>query len=187
MASQLTVAPFARPTSISIGPHSFEAIGGGTMRTATGAAWASATWPTTNLAILYPFRLALPTTFRSFWILNGSAVSGNFDIAVYDDGGGTSTVNRLASSGSTAQAGTSAPQIVASTFTLPAGNFYMALCFDNTTATMQAKSSGLASTLSGFGYAQVANGAVTLGSTLTLAANAQTYISMFGISQKGAI
>lgn len=175
------------PTRICVTPGSLEAMNGADSRFASGAAWASATWPVANLAILFPFVLDVTTTFASLFVNNGAAVSGNFDIGVYNNGNGTSTVTRLVSTGSTAQSGTNVPQSVASAFTLQPGNYYAALCVDNTTATVFAKTASSASTLAGFGFAQVANGAVTLPSTLTLALMAQTYTPHFGLSQKASV
>lgn len=186
MGSQLTFQQFKRPTSITVNPMGYEEIGGA-MRMLGGTAPASIAWPTSNLVILEPFTLNQTTNFLCLAVANGAAVSGNFDIGIYDDGAGTSTVNRLVSSGSTAQSGTNVPQSVSAAFTLPAGNYYAALCFDNTTATTWAKNASAAIALQGFGYAQVTNGAVTLPSTLTLALMASVYMPIFGPSQRSAV
>lgn len=186
MASIITTPQYQRPNSVSISPFSYEAQGGA-ISYLTANAMASAVWPTTNLAILYPFRVLIPFTIASLYVANGAAVSGNFDIGIYDDGGGSSTINRLVSLGSTAQAGTSAPQATAAAYTLLPGNYYAALCFDNTTATTQSRAVGTGALMGALGYAQVANGAVTLGATLSLALCTTGYIPLFGPSQKAAV
>jgi hypothetical protein len=96
------------------------------------AALTSATWPSANRAYYYPFRLAHAYVLTHLFIENGSEVSGNFDLGIYTVDG-----RRLASTGSTAQSGVSAPQSVAVSLTLGPGVFYLAAAFDNTTATVQ--------------------------------------------------
>ena len=95
-------------------------------------AWSdSAIWPTANLALFIP--LYLPesiTTTKLFWG-NGDVVSGNVDMGIYQTSG-----TRLASTGSTAQAGTSGPQSVALATTLPTGTYYLALAMNNITGRM---------------------------------------------------
>lgn len=176
-----------RPPSICITPMSHEADGMRCKQILSGG-FGSTVWPTSNLAILFPFVLSQPVTTAKMFVCNGSVASGNFDVGIYDDGAGTSTVNKIVTSGSTAQSGTSAPQSVTITSTnLLPGRYYAALCFDNTTATVLAKVPLQASFAAVCGYAQVANGAVTLGSTLSLAAMTTVYVPLFGISQKATV
>jgi len=70
-------------------------------------------------------------------VYNGATVSGNFDIGIYDD-----QQNLIAHSGSTAQAGTTQWQVVAVSAAFDPGVYYMALAFDNTTATTYGVSGG---------------------------------------------
>lgn len=49
--------------------------------------FASAVWPTTNLALFVPFRVAFPDTIDRLYVMNGSAVSGNFIIGLFDERG----------------------------------------------------------------------------------------------------
>lgn len=176
-----------RPPSICVTPCSPEADGLRCKDIVSGA-FASAVWPTTNLAILFPFVLSQPITVQKMFVCNGSAVSGNFDIGIYDDGGGSSTVNKIVTAGSTAQAGTNAPQTVSITATaLLPGRYYAALCFDNGTGAVFSKAPAQASFAATMGFAQVANGAVTLGSTLALAAMTTAYVPLFGLSQKATV
>jgi len=82
----------------------------------------SSIWAVANTAVYIPF-----VVYQSFMVVklsvwNGTVVAGNFDLGVYDD-----QKNRLVSSGSTAQAGTSVIQTVDVTdvLLLP-GQYYMA-------------------------------------------------------------
>lgn len=93
---------------------------------------ASSTWAASNRAILVPFWLTSPFPIRNIFWLNGTAVSGNVDAAVYGLNG-----NRILSTGSTAQAGTSSMQVVSTTETwLGPGKFFLGLVLDNTTGTI---------------------------------------------------
>lgn len=186
MASSLSTPNFIRPNSIAITPSSFEAIGAAG-RTLVTAGYASAIWPTTNLIILFPFTISTPYTVGSLFVCNGAVVSGNFDIGIYDNGGNTSTVNRIISTGSTAQAGTSVPQSVVAATTLLPGQYYAALVFDGIVATVLARAPAAAGQLAAKGFAQVAAGTVVLPSTLTLALMATAYIPLFGLSMKASV
>lgn len=84
---------------------------------------------TANRAILVPFVLVADGIVEKITVANGTVVSGNVDVGIYNE-----AYTRLVSSGSTAQAGTSALQIFDITDTpLKAGRYYMAFCMDNTT------------------------------------------------------
>lgn len=141
------------------------------------AATSSRTWTVTDEAQLYPFRLGYPETITKLWIYNGATVSGNFDIGIYDAEG-----TRIVSAGSTAQAGTNAVQSVDITDTLLGpGIYYMALVFDNTTATLFADT-GWASVRAAqqSGLCRVAS-AFALPATVTLTtSNLTTGIYLFG-------
>lgn len=58
-------------------------------------------WPTANLAIYVPLRVTHPIVARKLVWVTGNAVSGNYDIGLYD-----ATGKRLVSSGSIAVSGT---------------------------------------------------------------------------------
>lgn len=91
----------------------------------------SAVWPEASRAYLFPIKIGEITTLTKAWSVNGTVVSGNLDIGLYDAAG-----TRLLSTGSTAQAGTSTLQIVDITdVTIPAGHYYLALAEDNAAAT----------------------------------------------------
>jgi hypothetical protein len=98
---------------------------------------ASAVWPTASKALFFPFTVTgraaeRPVAITGFILMNGAVVSGNVDIGVYDKLG-----NRLASVGSTAQAGTTAPQRInlATPLQLKPGRYYLAIAMDNITGT----------------------------------------------------
>lgn len=96
------------------------------------AAHTSVAWPAANRALLVPLYITEPSTVVKLWWMNGAAVSGNVDIGIYR----VSDLSRIVSSGSTAQAGTSALQEVDITDTpLAPGTYYLGLACDNTTAT----------------------------------------------------
>lgn len=92
----------------------------------------SGVWATANAARLHPITLSKQVTVYQMATLNGTAVSGNIDIGIYDN-----NLNRLVSAGSTAQAGISSVQTFDVTDTvLPAGDYYLAISMDNTTGTV---------------------------------------------------
>lgn len=169
--------PAPRPTSINIGPWSPEAIGPQISFYGAWTTFGSATWPSANLAIGYPFMLTEPRTVLQMWVFNGSVVSGNIDAGIYDALG-----NRLVSKGSTAQSGTSTLQLLDVTDTvLPANTMlYAWMSVDNTTATTTRLAGGVSlAQTGGSGVVQMAS-AFALPSTVTPAAIASNYIPAFG-------
>lgn len=120
------ISKFALGQDVLISPFSIHSFGG----TDIGGP-ASAVYPLANLALYFPFVLAEPVLVKKVAWMNGTAVSGNVDVGVYDEVG-----TRLFSTGSTAQAGTSAKQEVDITdIYLTPGLYYLAIACDNTTAT----------------------------------------------------
>ena len=168
------------PTSTEITAFAYEALGA-TGRDINGTNPASTAWPTSNLALGFWFRLQTPTVFGCFFVTNGSVVSGNFDISVYNE-----SFAELYTTGSTAQSGTSANQSVAQTFTLPIGLYYCALAFNNTTATVFAKSAGAASGPASLGLVQMST-AFPLPTTLVPELYGTVVVPLFGISQKASV
>lgn len=152
---------------LSIGPEmSFAVVGTG----------GSAVWPSANRALFFPFYLGARMTATKIAWINGAAVSGNCDAGIYDLAG-----TRLVSSGSTAQAGTSAIQTVDITDTiLSPGTYYMALAVDNTTAAFMRVGPN-ALLLAGAGVAQMAT-AFPLPDPATLAVVAAAYLPYMGVS-----
>lgn len=169
--------PASRPASVNIGPWSPEAIGPQIAFSGAWTTFGSATWPTANLAIGYPFMLSEARTALQMWVFNGTAVSGNIDAGIYD-----STGTKLVSKGSTAQSGTSTLQLLDITDTALKPNtlYYAWMSVDNTTATITrlAGSVSIAQT-SGTGVLQMA-AAFALPATITGAAVANNYIPAFG-------
>jgi hypothetical protein len=82
-----------------------------------------------NKALYVPVSVQSPITIVKMFVINGTAVSGNIDVGIYDQGG-----VRLVSIGSTAQSGTSAVQEFDITdTTLNPGLYYLAVALDNGT------------------------------------------------------
>lgn len=99
---------------------------------------ASATWPQANITVYYPLLLEAPMLVTKLFWVNGTVVSGNCALAVYKT---NTTVNnqsaQLFTTGTTAQAGTSAVQKVTlgTPVLLTPGLYQLGLGCDNTTAT----------------------------------------------------
>lgn len=120
------VGVFSQP--IVVGPFTVY----GTMPFWTRANGGSAAWPAANRAIYMPVRIPVPGLVQQVWWENGATVSGNVDLGLYDHVG-----TRLFSTGSTAQAGTSAKQAVdVADVLVGPGLFYLALACSSATATM---------------------------------------------------
>lgn len=87
-------------------------------------------WPTANRAFFMPIVVKTPCVAQRLSIINGAAVSGNFDIGIYN-----SSYLKIASTGSTAQATINVIQSVdIADVALTMGRYWLALVFDNTTA-----------------------------------------------------
>ncbi len=128
-------------------------------------AFASGAW-VANAAIFCPFTIEQTTAFPGgFWV-NGTSSpnTGNLDVGVYDMLG-----NRLASSGSTAQAGgtnaTQTPNFSGGTLTLTPGAYMMGLAGNNSSTTLY-RVAFLAATQAAFGV-QRNDSAFALPSTIT--------------------
>lgn len=68
-----------------------------------------------------------------------ASASGNVDMGIYDSADGGANLNRLASTGSTACAGTNAIQqvnLTASLMVYPGKDYWLAIAFDNATVTV---------------------------------------------------
>lgn len=162
-----------------ITPFSLESLGLPLMQLGvTIASPGSSTWPTANKVFAVRFRIVgRQYTARRMFVANGATTSGNFDIGIYDQ-----FLNRLVAMGSTAQSGISQNQVVniADTVLLPDQDYWMALVFDNTTATVQRYSSlsvQYGRTFSMF----VQTSGFALPSTLTFNPLDATFVPLFGI------
>lgn len=118
----------------TITPWSAESIGakitgmGGAALSGT----AGAVYPAADLAIYVPFSLSRSVTVAQLFWVNGGTASGNVDAGIYSADG-----TRLTSTGSTAQAGTNAPQSVNITdIQIGAGLFFIAIAMNNGTGTL---------------------------------------------------
>lgn len=138
-------------------------------------------WPSANRAIFVPFLVFNPLVAVKMFIANGSTVSGNVDVGIYDTGG-----SRLVSSGSTAHAGTSATQVFDITdTTLNPGVYYFAVAMDNTTGTIKALTSAVG-ICSACGVLSQST-AFALPSPATFAAAADAYIPLVGLTARTVV
>lgn len=141
------------------------------------AAPTSTIWPAANQALYVPFVVDKTATIvKGFWY-NGAAVSGNVDLAVYNE-----SYVRQVSIGSTAQSGTSAIQEVniADTSLTP-GRYYLALACDNTTAEFIRVDISTVQLAKALGIAEQAS-AFALPSTATPIVPTYARIPVFGVS-----
>lgn len=143
---------------------------------------ASAVWPSANLAIFYPRVLPVPFLLSRFWWVNGSAVAGNIDCGVFTPGGA-----RIASTGSTAQSGTSAIQSVnlGTPILLPPGSYLFGLAASSASAQFirRAPVVGLLVT---YGFAQQSS-ALPLPDPATFTSITNSYLPYFGITNRSII
>jgi hypothetical protein len=140
----------------------------------------SATWPAANRALFAPFTLSGWFSVRRLWWANGGTASGNLDCGIYTENG-----VRLASTGSTVQAGTNVIQSVVVSVDLPPGSYYLALAASATTVTVL-RQTGTTDYMSSMGWAQMAT-AFALPATATLAALATAYAPYFGMTSASVI
>jgi hypothetical protein len=154
-----------------VSPYSILSVGG-----QAGGSFnvGSAAWVAANTAIFIPFRLSSAMLMKLLFVYNGSSVSGNIDVGIYAKDG-----TKLVSSGSTAQAGTSAFQTfdIADTLIGP-GVFYLAAVMDNGTGHTTRLTPGVAIGRL-LGAAQMAT-AFPLPATATLAALTASYWPLVG-------
>jgi hypothetical protein len=174
--------PFSRKL---ITPWSLESIHSkmDTSTSVSAGAPASTAYPAANLAIYVPFYLTVPSVFQFAAWHNGTAVSGNIDVGIYGSKG-----TRIASIGSTAQAGTTTSQSAAfaSPVQLGSGLYFMALAMDNTTGTLFAMGFGGLPFYIGAGIFQQAS-AFPLPATATFALATSDYLPKFGLSTEGSL
>lgn len=167
----------------TITPASLESIGPTLTAMGTGV-WASfgtATWQSANRAYFVPFRLSVPVLVKQLFIVNGAAASNSFDIGIYDEVG-----TRLISTGSTAQSGTVAIQVVDITDTMIGpGRFYLALVFNGTVGTVM-RIAGTARESPMLGLFSM-DTAFPLPATATFARAAASFIPLVGLTTQGVI
>lgn len=137
----------------------------------------SANWPTANLAYFYPFRFRQPFSCVKGFVQNGATPAGNFDMGWYDLDG-----NRLASVGSTAQAGASNLQLVDLVREITEDVLYLAVASDSTSFQLLRTNSFTGLPLTGAGIRQMAS-AFPLPSVATFADVATGYLPIVGASK----
>lgn len=167
---------------IIISPESPEAIG--TLIRLLGVAgnYASATWPTANLAIYYPFVLRSAILVTQLWTSNGAASSQTRDVGIFSFDG-----TKLISSGSTAGSGTTALQLYNVTDTMIGpGIFYMGMSSSGTTNAFTRMTPSTATRANAFGmYQQVT--AFPLPANATFATVTNAYVPLFGLVARAPI
>jgi hypothetical protein len=176
--TRYAVPPPARPISRLLTPFAIEALGRAIKTVGTGSL-ASTAWPSANLALYFPVVIPRRTSFAALraFLANGATANGNVDIGLYDE-----SWNRLASTGSVAQSGTTTIQdLAALAVTIPPGRYYLGIALSSGTGTAIALGSALAGSLASLGVAQEAS-AFPLPATATPAVCAQTIVPIFGLS-----
>jgi hypothetical protein len=138
---------------------------------------------TANQAYIYPFRIHVPELATKLLVANGSTVSGNIDIGIYD-----SELNKVISAGATVQAGTNSVQelTITATWLIP-GDYFMAFSINNTTGTIfrSSQADELAFALPMYTMASAHPLPTTI--TLTKASEASPFIIVMGILLNGTL
>jgi hypothetical protein len=147
--------------------------------TASVSANVSTAWGTANLAYFYPVWVPESCVLTKLWWQNGATANGNVDVGVYTDQG-----NRLISTGTTLQTGTSVIQSVDITDTpVPAGLLYFAIALSSATGTIWSVAASLSGSLAIMsGYQQAT--AFPLPNPATFATTVGTN---FGLMKFGAL
>lgn len=125
-------APPSRfPTEVWTTPFSRASLGLEN-RSMTASTDASTAWGTANLALYVPFVADDVFTVIRFGWLNGTVVAGNVDVGLF-----SSAWAKLLSTGSTAQATTSAIQVVTPAATsFGPGRYYLGISLSDATGTI---------------------------------------------------
>jgi hypothetical protein len=137
---------------------------------------ADAIWPAISRAIFLPFVLYRPITAYSMFMHNGTVVSGNIDMGIFDHTG-----RRIVNTGSTAQAGTNDLQEISfsSPTRLGPGYYFMAATIDNTTARVLRRSIGGPEQEAAGGYQDA--GEFPLPTAATFGSVSSSYIPLMGV------
>lgn len=157
-----------------ITPFSSEAMGEEIAAIDDGLA--SLAWVTGNRAVYFSFGLAEAAVVKKAFWENGTVVSGNCCAAICDD-----SFVRKVTTGSTAQAGTSVPQVVDVTDTLLApGRYWLAFSHDDTTGTLM-RANPIAQNMHALGIFEEAS-AFPIPDPITPATPTMGYIPVFGFT-----
>ena len=141
----------------------------------------SQTWTTANAALYMPLLVTEDITVTKLWCLNGAAVSGNVNMALY-----TSAFAQVANSeiGSTGQLNTNVIQAFDITdVALTAGLYYIAIVLDNTTGTLFHYTTPSAAQMQSWGMAQEA-AVFDLPATMTPADVVMNNVPVCGIATR---
>jgi len=156
----------------------------GAMANATNNfAFGASNWPANNRAVYMPIHLPSRFTIARFMVCNGTSVSGNFDVGIYNDAG-----TRLLSTGAVLQSGTNAVQYAGVTdLSLPAGHYYLALVLSSTGGETRRVTIGDQYQGRVSGLLQEALGATTLPTTMTGVSYTNTNAPCFGFTQSDTL
>jgi hypothetical protein len=165
----------ARPGEITITPWSYQSIGVELFGTGL-ATPATNNFVTVNLAVFIPFGVPEAVTITKLFWGNGAAVAGNLDAGIYDTAG-----NRLVSTGTTAQSGTTTLQVIDVTdTTLARGLYYLAFASDTSGITQKVIAALPAAGIpQSFGLLQMAS-AFVLPNPATFAKYASAFVPLVG-------
>jgi hypothetical protein len=170
------------PTLPVVHPWAWEARAQGLMSGGFGLQGvASAAYPTANRALLIPFTPTRDMRPALWYWHNGATVSGNVEVGVWD-----AALQKVASSGSVAQAGVNAFQSVAAaggTVIKGGRTGYLVVCVDNTTATLfRLAPSG--TLLNGLGVLMLATSLPLPTSLAGAVGTNASYVPLFGFSER---
>lgn len=132
------------PLSSRISPHmttwsTFDAFRGlGIELFANQLTTNSTAWPLANRGIMVPMYLDAPATVQKLFLVNGTAVSGNVDLGIYD--WSYNRLCRITGGAGAAQAGVSNIQLFTpdTVLSLQPGRYRFAVSADNITSTVAA-------------------------------------------------
>ena len=149
----------------------------------TNGSFASGTFPTAKKVLYVPIRVPVPVLVDQLFVMNGSAVSGNVDVGIYTLAG-----TKIASSGSTTQAGATQKQLFNVTnFMLGRGVYYMGVSLDNTTGTLTRISAISAAVLRAMGLLTETTGSFGLPATASLGSYADAYLPIMGVLARSVL
>lgn len=145
----------------------------------------SAVFTLANRIYYYPFRVPESWSITHVGTVNGTVANGNLDLGIYTPSG-----NRLGSTGTTAQSGTSAPQVIALTAAVQLFRgewYYFGLTHSNTTGTFFRSTLTLALYARALGVLTEDAVGFGLPATATFAAAADAFAAVCGIAVTGLV
>jgi hypothetical protein len=151
------------------------------MRIVAGGSTVATGWQVANTGIIIPFVLNTPFMVRQVMTENGATIGASYDVTWWD----RTLTTKLFTTGSVAQSGTSALQIVDVTDTLiPAGETFVTFNVNNTTGLHRLSIGGSATAFHLAGIRQFA-GAVPVASSITPAqASTMSNVPYIGFASK---